>query len=276
MDLVSVVIPTFNRSASVVRAINSVLKQSYKHFELIVVDDGSTDETELILLPFVENSSIKYLKQQNLGVSAARNFGVSHGTGKWITFLDSDDEWTPHKLQIQIDYMQINPTLSIAYTQEIWIRNNVRVNQRAIHQKHGGRIFDKCIQQCFIAPSSVILKREMFLEMEGFDLDFEVCEDYDLWLRISSLYEIGLIPEPLIIKYGGHADQLSTQFHGMDLWRLRSLSRILKIRNLDEVDRKNVIETIQKKGLILIEGSKKHGNTKVLEEVESILALLIQ
>ena len=271
MLFVSVIIPVFNRSSVLTRAINSVLHQSFKNFELIVIDDGSTDDTEMVLSSFIESGAIKYFKQENFGVSAARNLGASKARGEWLAFLDSDDEWHPDKLQIQIDFLTINSHLQIAYGEELWIRNGVRVNKKIIHQKFGGWIFEKCIQQCFIAPSSVILKASLFSEMGGFDESFQVCEDYDLWLKISSLYEIGFISTPVMTKHGGHPDQLSNQYKAMDLWRIRSLARLLEIRNLSLEDRKIVIETIQQKGIILKLGFQKYGNTKAFLEVETIL-----
>jgi glycosyltransferase involved in cell wall biosynthesis len=271
MPFVSVIIPTFNRSSVVIRAINSVLNQSNKDFEIIVVDDGSTDDTEFILSPFIQADTIKYFKHHNLGVSAARNLGVSKSSGEWLSFLDSDDEWLPGKLQEQVDFLRKNTSFNIVYGQEIWIRNGKRVNQRVIHQKYGGWIFDKCVQQCFIAPSSVMLRANIFHEIGGFDQDFTICEDYDLWLKISSLYEVGYIANPIIIKHGGHDDQLSTKYVAMDMWRLRSLVRILKIRNLSDEHKEEVIETIKRKGSILMQGYQKYGNSIGFEEVEKIL-----
>jgi glycosyltransferase involved in cell wall biosynthesis len=275
MPFVSVIIPTFNRSSVIIRAINSVLNQSNKDFELIVVDDGSTDETELLLAPLIDSGSIKYFKRENRGVSTARNFGVEKSSGEWVSFLDSDDEWLHNKLQEQLDFLKNNSGLCIVYGQEIWLRNGTRVNQRAVHQKFGGQIFDKCVQQCFIAPSSVMIKANVFHEMGGFDQEFVVCEDYDLWLKISSLYEVGYISNPIIIKHGGHDDQLSTKYVAMDMWRLRSLCRILKIRNLSVEDKENVIETIKRKGAILKLGYLKYENAKGVEEVENILQMLL-
>ena len=271
MFSVSVIIPSFNRSTVIARAISSVLNQSYKNFELIIIDDGSTDSTDAVVESFIKNDKIKYFRQPNLGVSAARNLGASKASGDWLAFLDSDDEWHPEKLQNQINFLKENESLKIAYTDEVWIRNGVKVNKKLIHQKFGGWIFDKCIHQCFIAPSSVILSSNLFFEMGGFDKDFKVCEDYDLWLKISSLYEIGFISLPLISKYGGHSDQLSTQFVAMDLWRLKSLARILAIRNLSEDHSQEVIEAINKKASILVKGFLKHGNSEAIKEIESIL-----
>jgi glycosyltransferase involved in cell wall biosynthesis len=237
-ELISVIIPTFNRSGVLLRAIHSVLNQSYKHFELIVVDDGSTDETERLLKPFIENQSIQYVRQDNKGVSSARNRGVSHASGEWLAFLDSDDEWLEDKL---------------------------------LHQIKGGWIFAHCVAQCLIGPSSVLLSKNLFTEMKGFDESYEVCEDYDLWLKISSRYEVGLIETPLIVKYGGHEDQLSTKFFAMDMWRLRALKNILNDDILSEEFRVLIKETMKKKGDILISGYQKYGNHDAILEVRQLL-----
>jgi glycosyltransferase involved in cell wall biosynthesis len=279
MSLVSIIIPTYNRSQTILRAVHSVLNQTYQNFELIIVDDGSSDETEE-LVKSLDNSiastrKIIYLKTQNGGVSKARNLGASIARGEWLTFLDSDDEWLPEKLNLQLDFLINNPHQQVAYTQEIWIRNGVRVNPRITHQKYSGQIFDKCVQQCFIAPSSLIIKKSLFSELNGFDEEFVVCEDYDLWLKISSLYEINLINKALIIKHGGHSDQLSTKFVAMDLWRMRALLRILKIRNLSDSHKACVIDSIKQKGEILIKGFHKHGNMDRVSEVESMLQELL-
>ena len=139
--LVSVVIPTFNRSAVIIRAINSVFNQTFKDYELIIVDDGSSDDTYESLKLFIDTKKIKYFRQNNLGVSAARNLGVKNANGQFVAFLDSDDEWLPHKLNEQIKYLSNNPDIKIVYSDEIWIRNGKRVNQKAIHKKSGGNIF---------------------------------------------------------------------------------------------------------------------------------------
>lgn len=269
-DLISVIIPTFNRSSVLVRAVHSVLNQTYKNFELIIVDDGSTDDTEKILAPFAD---VRYIKTKNAGVSSARNRGVDLARGKWLAFLDSDDEWLPQKLQAQMDFFSQHPHLSIVYNDEIWVRNNVRVNKKVRHQKAGGWIFAQCLEQCLIAPSSVLLSKELFLEMGGFDENFLVCEDYDLWLKISSKYEVGFINESLIVKYGGHEDQLSTKFHSMDLWRIKSMQKLLCDTTLS-LDKKNeVVKVMKSKGSILIKGLIKHGNVELAREIESILSL---
>lgn len=270
-QLVSVIIPTYNRESVLLRAIDSVLAQSYQYYELIVVDDGSTDETEQLLKPLVSSEKIKYFKHQNRGVSAARNFGVKQAKGELISFLDSDDEWLPHKLQQQINYFIQNSEAQIVYGEELWIRNGKRVNQKVIHKKSGGMIFQACVQQCLIAPSSVMLSKNLFDDMGGFDESFVVCEDYDLWLKISSIMEIGFIADPLIIKHGGHLDQLSTKYVAMDFWRLKSLLGILGTRKLNFEDQLIVVDSMKRRGAILMQGYQKHGNIADYHVVEQML-----
>jgi glycosyltransferase involved in cell wall biosynthesis len=270
-QLISVIIPTYNRANLILRAIDSVLNQSYKNFELIIVDDGSTDNTHEVLTPLIQTDKIKYFKRQNCGVSASRNFGVSQSLGNYITFLDSDDEWLPHKLQDQLHYFSHNPEVRIVYGEEIWIRNGIRVNQKAIHKKSGGSIFLACVEQCLIGPSSVMLEKKLFFEMGGFDESFVVCEDYDLWLKISSLMEIGFITHPQIMKHGGHEDQLSTRFVAMDFWRIKAMWAILQSRQLIPEYKDAVIVSMKRRGRILLHGYQKYGNEKDFHEIERIL-----
>ena len=271
---ISIVIPTYNRSSLLIRAINSVFAQSYKNFELIIVDDGSTDNTFELLEPLINSSQIKYFKCQNLGVSSARNLGAKKAVADYLAFLDSDDEWLPHKLQDQINYFLTNPQMRIVFGEEFWIRNGKRVNQKVIHKKKGGNIFSSCVQQCSIAPSSIMMEKSLFLEMGGFDESFIICEDYDLWLKISSLFEIGFIANPLIIKHGGHNDQLSTKYFAMDFWRIKALFGILQTRKLSDEYKTIVIESMQRRGAILMQGYEKYGNEKDFKIVDEILKTL--
>lgn len=270
-QLISVIIPTYNRASVLLRAIDSVLAQTYKNYELLIVDDGSNDQTHELLSPLINSGKINYFQHQNRGVSAARNAGVQNARGELITFLDSDDEWLPHKLQQQLNFFAQNPHLQIVYGEELWIRNGKRVNQKAIHKKSGGHIFPACVQQCLIAPSSVMLSKNLFHQMGGFDESFMVCEDYDLWLKISSLMEIGFIANPLIIKHGGHQDQLSTKYVAMDFWRLKSMLGILKTRKLNSDERLLVIDSMKRRGAILLQGYQKHGNLNDYQLVEQML-----
>ena len=152
-----------------------------------------------------------------------------------------------------------NPEIEICYTNEIWIRNGVRVNQKKIHQKYSGWIFQRCLPLCIISPSSVLLHREVFNKVGLFDENLIVCEDYDLWLRVSTVYPITFIDEPLIIKRGGHQDQLSRKFWGMDRFRIMALEKILSKNDLKEEDRKVAVAILKKKCNIVAHGCFKRG-----------------
>ncbi len=267
--MISIIIPTYNRCAYLFRAIESVLSQTYQDFELLIIDDGSTDETEKNVINLIkENKKIKYIKTPNRGVSAARNLGIHISTGELISFLDSDDEWLPDKLKIQIDFLQNNQDLNLVHGEEIWIRKGKRVNQKKIHKKGGGDIFSQCLDLCAISPSTVLIRKELFHEVGYFREDFPVCEDYDLWLRIASRYQVGFIPSPLILKYGGHVGQLSSKYIGMDYWRIKAMSSLLNSSNLNSTYKELLQEKLNYKTKILKEGALKHGNTDILNKLE--------
>ena len=224
---ISVIIPTYNRKKYIKRAIDSVIHQSYKPFEIIVIDDGSTDGTYELIKQSYSSSQISLKKQKNNGVSSARNKGIKLANGDWIAFLDSDDEWFKNKLELQVREIKKSKTF-ICHTNEIWIRNGIRVNQMKKHQKYGGAIFKKCLDMCRISPSSVMIHRRIFDEIGLFDEDLIICEDYDLWLRISSKYPVLYLDSMLIKKFGGHEDQLSKNINGIEQFRIQSLEKILK------------------------------------------------
>lgn len=263
---ISVVIPTYNRIALVERAIDSVLRQSIKPFDIIVVDDGSDDGTsEMIQKKY---RSINLVQQQNSGVSAARNNGIKHAKGDWIALLDSDDEWTEKKLENQVNRLIKNPDYHFCHTNEIWIRNGVRVNQKKRHQKYGGYIFDKCLDICRISPSSTLFKKNILEHVGWFDTQLPVCEDYDLWLRITADYKILFVDEPLIIKYGGHTDQLSQSVEGIELFRIKSLENLLANTELSPQKKNLAITMIIKKLNIYLNGLIKRKKQTETEQVK--------
>ncbi len=262
----SVIIPTYNRSSVIYRAVKSVLNQTFNDYELIVVDDGSTDDTSLLLEGF---SRIKYFKTLNKGVSAARNFGVEKSTGQYIAFLDSDDEWLPEKLLIQFDYIQSNNARFI-HTDENWVRDSKIILKNNKQKKAGGDIFERSIESCILSPSTVVIERELLLKYKCFREDFIVCEDYDLWLKILSENEVGLIDIPLVNKYGGHEDQLSTKYRAMDYFRVISLDWLLKNRKFDNSVVDKIKASLLKKADILLKGYKKHNNLDDYNFINSI------
>jgi GT2 family glycosyltransferase len=227
MAAVSVIIPTFNRAHKIARAVASVLYQTFTDHEVLVVDDGSEDATAEVLKPF--RSRIKCIHHsKNRGVSAARNTGITESHSPLIAFLDSDDYWLPGKLAAQVSFFSEHPAAVACQAEELWIRRGVRVNPMKKHLKPSGEIFEPSLKLCVVSPSAVVVKRTLLEDVGVFDEDFPVCEDYDLWLRISWKYPIWLIPEPLIIKEGGAPDQLSRSIEGIDRYRIRSIARLIK------------------------------------------------
>lgn len=265
---VSVVIPTYNRWPMVGEAIESVLGQTYPSFELIIVDDGSTDETVARLNKY--HSRLRLISQGRKGVSAARNAGARGARGDLLAFLDSDDLWRPKKLAFQADFMELHREIAVCQTEEIWIRNGVRVNPRAIHRKPAGDIFLSSLDLCLVSPSAVMMRRDLFMALGGFDEALPVCEDYDLWLRIAIDHQVALIAEPLVIKRGGHADQLSHSVWGMDRFRVIALQKLLRL-DISRARREAAVDVLRRKVRILANGARKRGKEPEALACEAML-----
>lgn len=273
MSSIAVVIPTYNRSHVLGRALDSVLAQSLPPREVIVVDDGSDDETEQLVAD--NYPDVIYSYQKNLGVSAARNKGVSLTAAKWIAFLDSDDQWHPDKLEQQMQASVKYPDYRLIHSDENWIRNGVRVNKKARYKKQGGYIFQHCLALCAISPSSVLVQKSLLQELGGFDESLPACEDYDLWLKVCSRYPVLLLDKPLLNRYGGHEDQLSGIHWGLDRYRVIALHRFLKDTEcsdkLSKDDLAQARDMLHKKCSILINGAKKRGNMDAVNFYQSLM-----
>jgi len=256
VPVVSVIIPTHNRTALVREAVASVKAQTYRDYEILVVDDASTDDTQEALAAWRE---VRVLRQAcRRGVAAARNLGIAAARGEWLAFLDSDDLWLPEKLARQIFLLEGQPELLICQTEETWVRRGVRVNKPAAHRKVAGRIFFPSLERCLISPSAVILNRRLLEAHGGFDEDLPAAEDYDLWLRLTWRYEVGLVDEPLVIKRGGHPDQLSRQW-GIDRFRIRALVKLLGEADLPEACARAARRRLAVKCAIYAQGCEKRG-----------------
>ena len=253
MPIVSVIIPTFNRAWCLEKAVESVLAQDFPDYELIVVDDGSRDHTQDLLKKYPD---VHTLWQAQKGVSAARNAGVRASSGELIAFLDSDDQWLPSKLRVQTGFFLANPQAWICQTGEAWVRKGKRVNPRLRHTKPSGQVFERSLELCLVSPSAVMMRRSLFDEMEGFNEDLPACEDYDLWLRIGCRYPVHLIEESLVIKNGGHEDQLSAA-PGLDRFRIAALVSLLENQPLTQDQRSAAISVLQKKCRIYANGCAK-------------------
>ncbi|MBF0289558.1 MAG: glycosyltransferase family 2 protein [SAR324 cluster bacterium] len=256
MPEITVIIPTYNRENWLPDTIESVLAQTYLDYELVVVNDGSTDNTPEILSRY--QSAINTITlPHNQGVSAARNAGIQQSHSKWVAFLDSDDRWLPDKLEKQMLRVHQNSAIKVNFTDEVWIRNGKRVNPKKKHQKQEGWIFQPSLSLCLMAPSTILIRRDVFEVTGIFDELLPACEDYDLWLKITAQFPVHLLDEKLMVRHGGHSDQLSSRDWGNDRYRVRSLQNIIKTIPLSAEDRQAAIIKLIQKCLILIQGFQK-------------------
>lgn len=267
--LVSVIIPTYNRAGLLPAAIRSVLEQSYSHLECIVVDDGSTDQTvETLQREF--DKAISLVSKANGGVSSARNAGIRKSRGHYIAFLDSDDVWLPEKIARQMTFFETYPDYLICQTTEQWVRKGRRVNPPQTHKKKGGDIFRESLERCMITPSSVMMKRSLLDEVGLFDESMPVCEDYDLWLRVTWRHPVGLVEEELLIRNGGRPDQLSAN-HSLDKFRIQALQKLLDAGNLNPIQAELVLNMLIGKSTIYSKGCLKRNRTEEAQYYCSII-----
>ena len=267
---ISVVIPTLNRINTLQRALDSVINQTYKPAEIIVVDNGSSDGT----LKFLREQypKITILTENKIGVSSARNKGIKKSINQWIALLDSDDAWHPRKLEIQTSMLDSAlKEYNLIHTDEIWFRNDKHINQMKKHKKQGGYIFERCLSLCCISPSSVLFKKNILDKVGLFDESLPVCEDYDMWLKICSSEEVLFAQDKLTYKYGGHKDQLSKSYWGMDRFRIKSIENIIKNFDLTYKQKKQAKKELIKKLKIIINGAFKRNNLSIVNEFSTKL-----
>ncbi len=238
--LVSVVIPTYNRADLLAEAVDSVLRQTFRDFELIVADDGSSDGTARMLSalgfteigdggrrPAPEAGGRLLLRLGHGGMPGrTRNRGAAAARGRCLAFLDSDDLWLPEKLERQLLLREGAPPEGvprISHTRELWLRNGRRVSQAGQRHLRAGDIFADSLVKCVIGPSTVVLEKDLFDRAGGFREDLEIAEDYELWLRITADEETAYLDEPLTVKRAGSGDQLSEKYGQIEIFRIRAL-----------------------------------------------------
>jgi glycosyltransferase involved in cell wall biosynthesis len=269
---ITVVVPVYNREHTIKQAVDSILAQSAKPDEIIIVNDCSTDRTGEILMGYGDIITCIHLAE-NSGPSRARNEGIKHSRTEWISFMDSDDCWKKDKLKNQAEFLRKYPFYQIVQSEEIWVRNGVRVNPHKHHKKPAGWIWGPSLERCLVSPSAVLIKKSL-LELYGnFDETLPVCEDYDLWLKISRHHPVGLDPHLSVVKYGGHRDQLSGKYHAMDSFRVKSLYRLLK-NEPSAFFRLQLIKILEKKLKILINGYEKRKKLQEAKEHQKIIESL--
>lgn len=289
--LVSIIIPTFNRKEIIKRAIESVIKQTYENWELIVVDDGSTDDTMDYLSKSIQvwqdnieqisgyQKSIRTIQIDHRGVSYARNFGIENSQGEWICFLDSDDEWLSEKLTCQIKFHSEHSDIEFSQTNEIWNKKGNLLSPKGKHKKMNGSYLKESLEICMVTNSSFMAKKKAWIEVGGYRNELLTCEDYDVWNRIFiSGKEIGLIEKPLLIRYGGHQDQLSLRYPAMERFRLYSLLKTREEKIMsgywDDLSNAHRIlweDAIESRFRILIQGKEKRGkSTQSLTKLQTL------
>jgi glycosyltransferase involved in cell wall biosynthesis len=270
--LVSVILPTYNRASFLGAALDSVFAQTHQCWELVVVDDGSTDGTVDVLKQY-DDPRINYIHQENQGVSAARNTGIGRCAGEMIALLDSDDEWLPEKLTTQLAYMGEHG-YEISQTDEIWIRGGRRVNQKAKYAKPEGWFFEQSLEMCLISPSCTMFTRAAWENIGPFDVEMPSCEDYDMWLRACLHYPVGLVSRRLTIKHGGRPDQLSNCVPCADLHRIRALVKILQSGKLDAARTPLALEALRRKVEIYAQGCEKRGKSDEAKRVWNLFCMV--
>lgn len=208
--LVSVIIPVYNREKSVHESIDSALAQTPQNFEVIVVDDGSTDKTAQVVTTSY-GPPVRLIRKANGGVSSARNAGIQAALGKYVAFLDSDDLWLPGKLKAQADYLEAHPGAALVYTDE-YVEVDGAIEKKTRFQKNPPKT--RLLYSAFVDPtplqtSSVMVRKSVLDEIGGFFEELKIHEDSDLWNRISECYELGFIDKPLTVyRWESQGDHL--------------------------------------------------------------------
>ncbi len=267
--LISVIIPTHNRAAMCREAAQSVLKQSYRALEVIVVDDGSTDDTAARLLDL----NLRYIRQENAGPSRARNRGLAEAKGDWICFLDSDDLWTRRKLEFQVPFT-LEGNFKISFTNERWSMNGRHMNPHKKHAKYGGQIFHQCLSLCLISPSSVMIHRSVFESLGQWDENMWMCEDYELWLRFADRFPFGFLDKKLLIKRGGHAGQLSKAFFPIEPHRIEALEKLISSGQLQPGHHEAALAALKRKCEIYTKGCIKRNRANEIARIDALLKKL--
>lgn len=269
MAEVTVVIPTHDRAAVLPRALDSALAQEGVDLEVLVADDGSTDGTEEALRRYAGDARVRVLRLPHGGVSAARNAAVAESRTPWLAFLDSDDEWLPGKLASQFQLLEAEGG-RICQTEEIWIRNGKRVNPPRHYVKEEGDLFAQSLRYCMITPSSVVMRKDLYLDCGGFNPEFPACEDYALWLHVTNRHAVGLVRKPLMVRYGGHADQLSTRYPAQDRFRIRAITLLLESDGLSPERRSLAVTALAEKLGIYRNGCLKRGREDELSWCDGV------
>lgn len=190
---VSVIIPTFNRLELLKQTVESVRNQTFKEYEVVVVNDGSDDGTAAWL---GQQNDLIVINQENSGIATSRNKGIKTSKGEWLAFLDHDDIWGPDKLQTQVDFIKSNPEVSMVAVKHVRLGTRIKQNRPGKWMK--GDLFVKVFSESFIHTSSVMIKRAVLEKVGGFPTKYRFADEFDVWLKISQKYQIAFFDGPLV------------------------------------------------------------------------------
>jgi glycosyltransferase involved in cell wall biosynthesis len=245
MPTVSVIIPSYDSAKFVVEALDSVLNQTYHDLEVIVVDDGSRDNTEEAVKD--KGERMTYVRQDNVGASAARNHGIRVSSGNYIAFLDADDLWKPNKLEEQVRILDDDPEVGLVCSDWATVAIDGSVQNSYLKNcryARSGYVFNEVIQEYFILTSSVLLRRSCLSEVGVFDEALMVSEDKDLWLRVCHRWKIKILPEPLVVKRNRPSNLSSDPIAAVP-FRIRLFEKLLRtIPNLPAQSRRLIREQL--------------------------------
>lgn len=266
----SIIIPTYNRKSFLKHAVDSALKQTFQDFELIVIDDGSTDGT-IDLIREYNDPRVRYEFHKNNGPASARNRGLKKAKGEFIAFLDSDDQWVPQKLEKFHKSITQHPDIKIFHSEERWYREGKLHNPRKRHKKPSGYVYPEVIKICCIGISTAVIHRDVFKRVGTFDESMPACEDYDFWIRAAHVFDVQLVPEYLTLKYGGRPDQVSSQIWGLDRFRIQALAKMLEEQSLSLTDYQLTYHEMEKKCQIYLKGAQKRDKVDDTAYYQSLL-----
>lgn len=273
LPVVSVIIPVYNRFELAKEAVSSVIGQTFRDLELIIVDDGSIDMTSLLPTYYADDLRVKYIRLKHSGMPGlVRNRGVDIATGRYIAFLDSDDLWMAEKIDRQLNYLTKNPSCRIVHTRETWIRNGKTVSQAGFNHKRFGDIFQDALEKCIIGPSTVLMEKSLYSELGGFDEELEIAEDYELWLRLCNSNSVGYIDDSLISKRAGHRDQLSEKYGHIEIFRIKGLQKLVEQNYFSTENQKLAEQELARKCRIYAAGCRKRNKQVEAGLHESIAA----
>ncbi|AEJ60375.1 glycosyl transferase family 2 [Spirochaeta thermophila DSM 6578] len=268
MPLVSVVIPVHNRASLLEEALASVVRQTWRDLEVIVVDDGSEDGSAEV----GERRGARVVRMAHCGrPGKVRNVGVEHARGDLVAFLDSDDLWEPEKLSRQMAVWEgrAGEGIPLVHAREVWMRKGRIVSQAGQVHRREGDVFPWAVRKCIIGPSTVLMERRVFEDLGGFREDLEIAEDYEFWLRLTDRYPVAYLDEPVVVKRAGDWEQLSEKYGHIEVFRIMALKPLVDEDVFLPEHRGVAREELLRKCEVHARGARKRGR---MEEAERFLS----